>query len=672
MSELRKYASDALFYFPLIEDGDADFVTDYTPAAGDAKIFTDKLISTNPTALILGFDSLSELPAQGAQLDENGAGTAEGVVAFTVIISGTVGGGDAAGFFFMRSVTGQGWTNNDQIDINGGTADIATADSTTYDLAATAGLIAEIGNGLFAAALSTTEMTCAQGQMHIVDSSTKAIEDQAIQFHTYGNASALHAFDLNTATQPVDVIAISGDTTAADNLELMYDTTGYTDPTGPASRSQVDGLTASSGGSVNIAASQDNTSGAIDPGSTTKVWATVAGTFANTEAENGSTHDFTDTGDVISHVYGFNVGGGRTATAVDLIANVDGNNDIIQVEVWDHVGGDWEVIGSIPGSGGTNFISLDLPLLLKHTGTSAAEIGKVYIQFDTNSTTPSDLSVELLLIQAVNIGQTVGYEGGQIWINTGGTANTNTESFVDGVADNTVSTIAAAKTISTNTGLGDFHIINGSSITLAESTDNESYFGDEWTLALGGQSCASAHFEGATVSGTQTGSDCSFHGGKATAAMTVADECHFQRVGLGSTITLPVGSVEFFNCHHEGDLTPVLDFGAAVGSTTVHCHGYHGAIEVQNMGDSGTDIMHLDGEGTLTVNANSSGGTIHVRGKWKVTNNASTTINFDDDRVSTDQLTFAKSGEVDSNIKSVIDDTVQASSSKTTDWGGTP
>ena len=35
MSESRKYGVDALFYFPLIEDGDADFVTDYTPAAND-------------------------------------------------------------------------------------------------------------------------------------------------------------------------------------------------------------------------------------------------------------------------------------------------------------------------------------------------------------------------------------------------------------------------------------------------------------------------------------------------------------------------------------------------------------------------------------------------------------------------------------------------------------
>lgn len=200
MSELRKYNTDALFIFPLIADGSQDFVTDYTPAAGDAKVFTDKLISTNPTALILGFDSLSELPNAGDQLDENGAGTAEGVVAFTVIISGTVGGGDAAGFFFMRSVTGEAWTNNDQIDINGGTANIATADSTTYDLAATAGLIGEIGNGMFAAALSPTEMTCAQGEIHIVDSATKAIEDQALRFETYGNASALHGFDLDDAT----------------------------------------------------------------------------------------------------------------------------------------------------------------------------------------------------------------------------------------------------------------------------------------------------------------------------------------------------------------------------------------------------------------------------------------------------------------------------------------
>ena len=193
--ETFQYNADVLLLFPLIENDDADFVTDYTPAAGDAKVWTDTGFSANPTALILGFDSLSELPAQGAQIDENGAGTAEGVIAFTVIVSGTVGGGDAAGFFFLRSVTGQAWSDNDQIDINGGTANIATADSATYDLAATAGLIAILGNGQFAACLSPTEMSCKQGHLTIVDSATKVIEDQAIHFRTAGNASAYYAYD---------------------------------------------------------------------------------------------------------------------------------------------------------------------------------------------------------------------------------------------------------------------------------------------------------------------------------------------------------------------------------------------------------------------------------------------------------------------------------------------
>ena len=190
-----QYGVGALLEFPLVEDGDADFVTDYTPAAGDAKIWSNTQASANPTSLILGFDSLSEIPAQGATIEESGAGTAEGVVEFTVIISGTVGGGTAAGFFFMRSVTGQAWSNDDVIDINGGTAGIADADSTTYDLAATAGLIGILGNGQFVACLSPTEATCKSGHLTIVDSATKAVEDQSIPFRTAGNASAYYAYD---------------------------------------------------------------------------------------------------------------------------------------------------------------------------------------------------------------------------------------------------------------------------------------------------------------------------------------------------------------------------------------------------------------------------------------------------------------------------------------------
>jgi hypothetical protein len=61
----------------------------------------------------------------------------------------------------------------------------------------------------------------------VVDSATKAVEDQSFVIETYGNASALHPFDLSVATQSVNVTQISGDSAAADNLEKEYDGTGY-------------------------------------------------------------------------------------------------------------------------------------------------------------------------------------------------------------------------------------------------------------------------------------------------------------------------------------------------------------------------------------------------------------------------------------------------------------
>lgn len=74
---------------------------------------------------------------------------------------------------------------------------------------------------------SDAELTAARTNINIVDSATKAIKDQHIVIDTYGNASAQHAFDLNTATQDVNVTQISGDSTAADNLETACDGGSY-------------------------------------------------------------------------------------------------------------------------------------------------------------------------------------------------------------------------------------------------------------------------------------------------------------------------------------------------------------------------------------------------------------------------------------------------------------
>lgn len=75
-----------------------------------------------------------------------------------------------------------------------------------------------MGNGAtWKVALSATEMQAAEIVVNISDAATKAIEDQQIVISTYGNASAEHAFDLDTASvaQTGDAFARLGAPAAA-------------------------------------------------------------------------------------------------------------------------------------------------------------------------------------------------------------------------------------------------------------------------------------------------------------------------------------------------------------------------------------------------------------------------------------------------------------------------
>lgn len=53
--------------------------------------------------------------------------------------------------------------------------------------------------------LTATEMQAAQIKVTVADAATKAVEDTMFVIETYGNASAQHAFDLDTATPGVNV-----------------------------------------------------------------------------------------------------------------------------------------------------------------------------------------------------------------------------------------------------------------------------------------------------------------------------------------------------------------------------------------------------------------------------------------------------------------------------------
>jgi len=71
------------------------------------------------------------------------------------------------------------------------------------------------GNGMYSLALTATEMQAARIMITCVDATaTKLWEDQAVIIHTYGNASAQHAFNRNSGVVPaVDVTQVNGSTT---------------------------------------------------------------------------------------------------------------------------------------------------------------------------------------------------------------------------------------------------------------------------------------------------------------------------------------------------------------------------------------------------------------------------------------------------------------------------
>jgi hypothetical protein len=356
-----------------------------------------------------------------------------------------------------------------------------------------------------------------------------------------------------------------------------------------------------------------------------------ATTFANLEAADGVVHDIDDAGpNDIDIVYGASVGGGRTASEVSILANVSGNADEIKVKAFDHVGSDWEIIGTVEGSGGSTFKALDLPLLLKHTGTGT-ELGKVYIRFETDTTTPSNLSVDKVLVKAVNIGQSVGYANGRVWVNTvNGVAGT--EPFVNGVADKAVLTLADAKTLSGNSAVNlmDFHIINGSSFTLAESTVNESYFGDNWTLALGGQDVNGAYFQGAHVTGVGTSATEVHYEGCDVGTMSVQIG-HFDFCAFSGTVTQTLaGDYEYHNCYSNVAGAGAPTFTKTAGQAiTAEWRNWMDSITVSGL-QSG-DTITINGRlGTVTLNG--ADASVEIRGSYKsIVNNltGSPTVNTD-------------------------------------------
>jgi len=454
--------------------------------------------------------------------------------------------------------------------------------------------------------------------------------DKQIIIETYGHASAMHAFDLDTATQGVDLVSISGDSTAADNLEAQYDTTGLTGDTFPGTQGQLSSIT-NVGSAINKpAASYTLTTGTQS-----------ANTYAATEALDGLRHEHTDDTGVMELYYEFAIGSG-TPSSCQVTGYVTGNNDDLDIYGYDWATTAWVQIGNIQGSNSTANSVYSFDMFVNMVGTGANS-GTVRIRFHKASgLTTALLAIDQIFVafsqESVSALDAVYFDSSA--------SNTGTTS-IDGVPGNPVSTEAAVNTLLTARNLEKVNIALESSITFATSHVDEFWYGEHWALDFGSQEISGSHFTGADVSGIGTGSsrvdfrDSTFSTCTIPPFKAVHCELNSGTITFGGT-----GDYILSNCESikAGSGTPVIDTGAAIGNVNLTMPQYHQGIEIRNLNNAGTDLFSISGIGQI-IYAASSSGAVNQRGDWKVTNTGGVTITADDNttnvaaiKVETDNL----------------------------------
>ncbi len=377
-----------------------------------------------------------------------------------------------------------------------------------------------------------------------------------------------------------------------------------------------------------------------------------ANTVSSTEELDGTNHEHTNTNGSMDLYYEFIIGSGVPTTVI-VTGYLNGNNDNLEVHGYDWVSTGWKQIGTLNGKAqSTNEVNA-YDMFINMVGTGSDE-GKVRVRFTDGAftLTTATLAIDQIFV-SFSIG-TEGYDNGAIWINTNIT-NTNTVVGIDGTARNPVSTIAAANTLSAATNLDRFELTPGSSITFAADQENQTFNGENWTLALGGRSVSGSHILGADISGICTGATSPFFVHCHFAGAATLPPCHVESSIFENTITIgSAGDFFFERCQSgvAGTATPSFDFGSGLNASDVNFRDYSGGIEIQNMGaGSGSYNMSLEGNGQLTINSNCSAtSTIAIRGNFTVTNNASGMTLSDDARYDIAQVETA----VDSGLDNAI------------------
>ena len=267
------------------------------------------------------------------------------------------------------------------------------------------------------------------------------------------------------------------------------------------------------------------------------------------------------------------------------------------------------------------------------TSQTGRDIGASVLLSSGTGTGQISLASGAVLLQATQTGVTIPtvtaltndpskYTHGAVWIDSVNGA-AGSASYTNGIMTNPVTSLADAKSIGDNLKLKKFWIQSGSDLTLAAAYVGYIFDGFGYTLALGGRDIS-----GATIRGCETLTGI---------ATSPTRECYVWDSQLGACT---FGEVDLHGCHLTGVLTlgaatsyllancvgvptgtPSIDFGSAIGSSTVVCTQWGGPLTVDNLKTG--DVLHLDGGGDLTLAASCTGGTVYISGAFTLTNSGS-------------------------------------------------
>lgn len=338
-------------------------------------------------------------------------------------------------------------------------------------------------------------------------------------------------------------------------------------------------------------------------------------TYTSTVEEDGTYHIVEDDATSTDVYYQFDIGGGGVPQSATWTGYAQSNGDTYTVHFYNWGGAAWEQVASIDASNGTTPSTETWTTTTAHVGTGA-NLGKVRLRFLSSDGTA--IATDRVLVSYTVSNQSIGYEGGAVWFDDS-LSNTNTESFVDGTADNPVSTLAAARTIADNLNLKIIHCLPGTTATLtAVSWDSFELKGRAFSVALASRSIDGITIYNAVVTGigeattTQpTFIDCSI--GAATIPPSQIKRCG---IGYASgTFTAAVGSGQYVltNCYSEvpGSSSPVFDFSPVTGATGVNNRGWSGGATYTL--DSNCTLSHeVEAGGATTITT--GGGDAEVRG----------------------------------------------------------